>query len=188
MYNNLERYIALNISVTAESLNQITACFKPINVRKGDMLVLQGERCKRLYFVNSGCVRTYYTTKQGSEKTRLIALEGMIITAMSAFISGQPSFETVEAVEHSNLLYITHADFYKLVEELPEWRLFYLRLLELAYIYQNKRIGERTTQSARERYAILMKEQPQYILRLSNKILASYLDITQETLSRLKSE
>ena len=112
----------------------------------------------------------------------------MIATALSSFISQQPSFEFVDALEKSELLYISHSNFYGLVNEMPEWEKFYLKLLEFAYLYQNKKIEELVTLSAIKRYAILMKEHPIYIQRLSNKILASYLDITQETLSRLKSK
>jgi CRP/FNR family transcriptional regulator, anaerobic regulatory protein len=86
------------------------------------------------------------------------------------------------------LLYISHSNFYKLVDALPEWKKFYVKLLEFAYLYQNKKIEELVTLSAGERYAILMKEHPGYVQRLSNKVLASYLDVTQETLSRLKSK
>jgi CRP-like cAMP-binding protein len=112
----------------------------------------------------------------------------MIATSLTSFISQQPSFEFVDALENSELLYISRNNFYNLIKEIPEWERFYIKLLEFAYIYQNKRIEELVTLSAGERYDILMKEHPGYIQRLSNKILASYLDVTQETLSRLKSK
>lgn len=188
MYDNLKKYINLNIAISAETLGEITAYFNQQSIKKNTLLLSQGDACNKLYFVNKGCIRTYYITEQGHEKTRLIAFEGMVATSLSGFISRQPSFEFVDALEDCELLYITHADFYKLASGIPEWNQFYLKLLEFAYIYQNKKIEELVTLSAGERYAILMKEHPGYIQRLSNKILASYLDITQETLSRLKSK
>jgi CRP-like cAMP-binding protein len=112
----------------------------------------------------------------------------MVATSLSSFISRQPSFEFVDALENSELLYISHTNFDNLTKQFPEWEKFYLKLLEFGYLYQNKKIEELVTLSAGERFAILMKEQPSYIQRLSNKVLASYLDITQETLSRLKSK
>jgi len=188
MYLQLKRYINLNTTASEEKVNEIVNFFKPIVVKKNAMLQLHGEISNKLYFVNKGSIRTYYITEQGHEKTRLIAFEGMVATALTSFISRQPSFEFVDALEDCELLYITHADFYKLSATVPEWQSFYLKLLEFAYIYQNKKIEELVTLSAGERYAVLMKEHPGYIKRLSNKILASYLDITQETLSRLKSK
>jgi CRP-like cAMP-binding protein len=188
MHEQLKRYLSLNISITDGRLDEIAKQFKPLTVKRNTVLLSQGENCNRLYFVNKGCIRTYYITEQGHEKTRFIAFEGMIITSLSGFISQQPSFEFVGTLEDSELLCISHDKFYTLVNEFPEWRKFYLKLLELAYIYQNKKIEELVTLSAGERYESLMKEHPVYIQRLSNKILASYLDISQETLSRLKSK
>lgn len=188
MYSQLKRYINLNVTVSAERLDEIATFFKPLTVKKNTLLLSQGEICSKLYFVNKGCIRTYFITGQGDQKTRFVAFEGMVATSLSAFISRQPSFEFVDSLEDCELLYITYADFYKLVSTYGEWQKFYLCLLESAYIYQNKKIEERVTLSATERYAILMKEHPHFIQRLSNKVLASYLDVKQETLSRLKSK
>jgi CRP-like cAMP-binding protein len=188
MHQQLKRYLKLNISINDETLDEIVKNFSFITIKKNSILLSQGSTCNKLYFVNKGCIRTYYTTGQGQEKTRLIAFEGMIATSLSSFISQQPSFEFVEALENSELLYISRDKFYQLVDQYPEWKQFYVRLLEFAYLFQNKKIEELVTLSAGERYAILMKEHPNYIQRLSNKVLASYLDITQETLSRLKSK
>jgi CRP-like cAMP-binding protein len=188
MFEQLKRYLNLNISISEYKIEEIVNKFKPLTIKKNTILLSQGETCNKLYFVNTGCIRTYYITGQGHEKSRFIAVEGMIATALSSFISQQPSFEFVDALEKSELLYISHSNFYGLVNEMPEWEKFYLKLLEFAYLYQNKKIEELVTLSAIKRYAILMKEHPIYIQRLSNKILASYLDITQETLSRLKSK
>jgi CRP-like cAMP-binding protein len=188
MHALLKKYLHHNIPVDDKKLSEIVKCFKPITVKRNAILLSHGDTCNKLYFVNKGCIRTYYITEQGHEKTRFIAFEGMVATSLSGFISRRPSFEFVDTLEDCELLYITHTDFYKLAAEVPEWQSFYLKLLEFAYIYQNKKIEELVTLSAGERYAILMKEHPEYIRRLSNKILASYLDVTQETLSRLKSK
>jgi CRP-like cAMP-binding protein len=188
MRTQLKRYLHLNAIISNEKVDEILQYFKPLSAKRNTLLLSQGDTCNKLYFVNKGCIRSYYITKQGNEKTRFIAFEGMIATSLSGFISRESSFEFVDTLEDCELLYITHTDFYKLTATVPEWQAYYLKLLEFAYIYQNKKIEELVTLSAGERYAVLMKEHPGYIKRLSNKILASYLDITQETLSRLKSK
>jgi CRP-like cAMP-binding protein len=186
MHEQLKKYIQLNISISGDKLDGIVKYFKPLTIKKNTILLSRDETCNKLYFVNKGCIRTYYITGQGNEKTRFIAFEGMIATSLTSFISQQASFEFVDALENSELLYISRTTFYKLINDFPEWEKCYLRLLEFAYIYQNKKIEELVTLSAGERYAILVKDHPGYIQRLSNKVLASYLDVTQETLSRLK--
>jgi len=183
----LRKYLRQNLHGVDDIHEAVIALFKSITVKKGGVLLAYGETCDKLYFVNQGCARCYYLTEQGAEKSRLIAFEGMVITSLGSFISGRPSFEAVDVLENSELLYISRSNFYNLLQTCPEWQQFYSKLLEFAYLYQNKKIEELVTLSAGDRYALLLKESPHYIKRLSNKILASYLDITQETLSRLKS-
>lgn len=184
----LRAYLNAIININDTQADRIVSCFKPIKVKKSTILISAGETCWELFFVHSGCIRTYYLTKQGHEKTRYIAFENSIVGAIYSFISQQPSFEFVDALEQSVLYSISHKDFYQLTAEIPQWQKFYVTLLETAYLYQNKKIENRITVSAKERFEKLMAAKPLFVQRLSNKVLASYLDITQETLSRLKSK
>ncbi len=108
MHELLKKYLQLNISISDNTLDEIVRLFKPLTVKKNTILLSQGETCNKLYFVNEGCIRTYYITEQGHEKTRFIAFEGMIATSLTSFISQQPSFEFVDVLENSELLYISH--------------------------------------------------------------------------------
>jgi CRP-like cAMP-binding protein len=184
----LKYYLRKNTAIDDKQIDKIFSCFKPKTVKKNTILLSEGEVCKELYFVDSGCIRTFYITRQGHEKTRYVAFDNSIATSISSFISQQQSFEFVDTLENCELYSISHTDFYRLVSEIPDWAKFYRVLLETAYLYQNKKIESLVTLTAKQRYDKLMAERPFYIQRLSNKILASYLDITQETLSRLKSK
>jgi len=184
----LRHYLRTNTSVVDKEIDKIVTCFKPKTAKRNTILLSEGEICKELYFVQSGCIRTYYVTKQGHEKTRYVAFDNSIATSISSFISQRQSFESVDTLENSELLVISRRDFYQLVSDIPQWEQFYRTFLEMAYLYQNKMIENLVTLSAKQRYDKVMLETPFYFQRLSNKILASYLDITQETLSRLKSK
>lgn len=116
-----------------------------------------------------------------------MAFDNSIVTSISSFISQKRSFEFVETLENSKLFAINKEDFYKLVSAISLWGNFYRIFLEMAYLRQHKKIENRITLSTKQRYDRLMSEEPMYIQRLSNKILAYYLDITQETWSRLES-
>ena len=188
MTEKLKYYLRINTNIDENQIDKIISCFKLKTVKKNTILLSEGEICKELYFVHSGCIRTYYITKQGHEKTRYVAFDNSVATSISSFISQRQSFEFVDTLENSELLAISHKDFYQLVADIPQWEKFYRTLLEMAYLYQNKKIENLVTLSAKQRYEKLMTETPIYVQRLSNKILASYLDITQETLSRLKSK
>ena len=115
-------------------------------------------------------------------------LDNYIGTTLSSFISQKPSFESIQALEDTDLLTINHQDFYRLIKEIDNWKNFYVKILELAYSYQNRKIESLVTLTAKQRYDQLLNETPVFLQRLSNKVLASFLDIREETLSRLKSK
>jgi CRP-like cAMP-binding protein len=188
MHSLLKRYIQANLPVESHQLDNIVKLFKPKSVKRNAILIAAGDVCKELYFVNKGCIRTYYLNEDGKERTRYIAFNGIIGTALSSFISQKSSFEFVDALEDSELLCISNRDFYKLVDEMPEWADFYRKLLELAYVFQNEKIEKLVTLTAKQRYEDILANRPEYTQRLPNHILASYLNMSQETLSRLKSK
>lgn len=169
------------------ALSTVTMHFEKLVVPRGAQLLREGQICRRFYFVRSGCLRTYFLTKNGQEKTRLILPPSSIGTALSSFISQAPSIESIDALEDSELLAIDRDAFYSLVERVPAWSRFYQKILEMAYSFQNRRIETQVTLSAQERYQQFRSEHPELAARLSNRVLASYLDIAPETLSRLKS-
>ncbi|MGA9639336.1 Crp/Fnr family transcriptional regulator [Flavobacterium sp.] len=184
----LRYYLKSQSKLTDKEIDKIIDCFKITSVKANTILLSEGQTCKEFYFIHSGCVRTFYITKQGNEKTRYVAFENSMVSSLASFISKQPSFEFMDTLEDSVLYSIKYSDFFQLVSEIPEWEKFYRTLLETAYLYQNKKIENLVTVSAKIRYDKLMNENPMYVQRLSNRILASYLDIRQETLSRLKSK
>lgn len=186
--NNLKQLIQLFSGIGGDDLEQVLTCFKKKIVKKNEILVAAGDVAKEFYFINSGCIRTYFITKQGHEKTRYLMIEPSIGTALTSFISQKPSFEFVDALEETELLAISHHDFYRLAADIPQWKNFYLKIMEMAYSFQNRKIESLVTLSAKERYTQLLNENPKAVQRVSNKIIASYLGIKQETLSRLKSK
>lgn len=188
MREGLKRLIRHIVDIDDRQLDIITKEFKPMPVKQGALLLSAGDICSGFYYVHTGCLRAYFMTKDGHEKTRLVMPDCSIGTALTSFISQKPSFEFIDALENTELMVVNYTSFYRLIGEVPEWRNFYMKILEMAYIYQNKRIENLSVLSARQRYEKLLEESPSLVQKLSNKILASYLDIAQETLSRLKSK
>lgn len=187
MYEQLSDYINKRITVTAEELQYILSFFKPAKLDKNELAVRQGQVNKRSFFVNKGCLRIYFINEAGQDATRYIAFENNFATALVSFITGSASPEFIQAVEDTELLHISYDNFYHLLEKIPAWEQFYRIYLEKAYVNNTNRLMSFVTMDATARYQQLLTDNPDVIQRLPNKIVASYLNMSQETLSRLKS-
>ncbi|SEO82941.1 cAMP-binding domain of CRP or a regulatory subunit of cAMP-dependent protein kinases [Mucilaginibacter sp. OK283] len=188
MKETLARYIQKKVKISDEDLQFILSHFKPRTVKKKEILLHEGDLSNRMYFVVKGCLRIYFIKDVGTEVTRRIIFENDASSSMVSFITQNRSKEYIEAVMDSELLYMDRKDFYHLVETLPIWEKFYRHQLEYAYVINTNRLMSFITNDATERYLLLLKENPEIIKRLPNRLVANYLNITQEGLSRLKSK
>jgi CRP-like cAMP-binding protein len=188
IHQELALYLYKNIQINGGDLDQILSCFQSIKVRKNEILLEEGKVSQYNYFVKKGCLRIFYINPEGKERTRYIAFENQFATALVSFITKEPAQETIQAVEDSELLMISHQDFRKLMDAVPAWKDFYNLYLEKAYVNSSKRLLSFSTLDAGERYQQLFQINPDIVKRLPNKIVASYINISQETLSRIKSK
>ncbi|TGN24246.1 Crp/Fnr family transcriptional regulator [Empedobacter tilapiae] len=179
-------YIKSKISITDEDIVNILSYFRPLKLKKNELLLTHGQSSQRTYFVTKGCLRIFFINEDGQDSTRYFAFENQFATALVSFITSEPSEEYLQAVEDSEVYYITHKDFYHLLEIVPQWEKFYRIYLEIAYVTNTKRLMSFLIQDALEKYRQLLDENPTIVQRLSNKMVASYLNISQATLSRLK--
>jgi len=181
-------YIRSKIYVTEDEMATILSCFRPIKIKKNELLLTNGQSSQRTFFVVKGCLRIFFINEEGQDSTRYFAFENQFATALVSFITSEPSEEFIQAVEDSEVYYITHKKFYHLLDIVPQWEKFYRIYLEIAYVTNTKRLMSFLIQDALEKYRQLLGENPIVARRLSNKMVASYLNISQETLSRLKSK
>lgn len=187
MIEILTAFLTTHCLLKEEELAVALRYFKRRKVEKNTLLLFKGAICSQLYFVNKGILRTYFITKNSTEKTRFIAFEGSVITALASFITQTPSLEYIEVLESGEIWSINHHDFFLLKETLPNWSIFYTKVLESAYVFQSNKIAHLMTLTAKERFENVLSQNPQFLTRLPNSVFASYLDISQETLSRIKS-
>ena len=188
IYEQLEQYVNSKIDVNRQEMDTIISYFKPASPKKNELLVTHGQTSQRTFFVGKGCLRIFFINEDGQDATRYFAFENQFATALVSFITGQPSLEFIQAVEKSELLVITQKDFYHLLNIVPQWEKFYRSYLEKAYVNNTNRLMSFVTLDAVKRYKELLEQNPIVVRRLPNKIVASYLNISQETLSRLKSK
>lgn len=187
-HGELTSFLKKNIDLSDDDLKIILSYFKIIKKSKNDILLSHGKISQYSYFVKKGCLRIFFINDEGKDVTRYIAFENQFATALVSFITNEPAEEIIQAIENSELLYISHDDFRYLMTIIPKWKDFYNIYLEKAYVNNSKRLMSFTTLDASERYDQLFKINPNIVKRLPNKIVASYINISQETLSRIKSK
>jgi CRP-like cAMP-binding protein len=186
MHEILRNSLSDSISLTEEQWAFVFKHFKPKITKRNEVLLEKGKTSQYIYFVVKGCIRIFLISDDGQESTRILIFEGMFGTAFPSFVLRQPSAAAIQSVEASEILMISYDDFQTLLREVPGWEKMYRLTLEKGYIESILRIESLISMDAKERYNILMASNPKLILRLPNKIVADYLGISQETLSRLK--
>ena len=174
------------VPLTDEQLEVILGYFHPFSAGKDAYLMREGEVSQHMNFVLSGCLRIFFINDAGQEATRHLAFEGQYATGLASFITGSPAFEFMQALEDTELLRIERNDFYYLLNLIPIWERFYRYYLEDAYMNNLRIFRREITKDAKERYKELLARNPDVISRLPNKIVASYLNMKPETLSRMK--
>ena len=188
MYAQLQEFIRNRSFIEEDLLNEICGYFKLIKTKRNQILLDQNEVCKNYYFINKGCIRLFTFAKDGSENSRYFAFENTFATALPSFIDQNPAEEYLQTIERSELLVISRADFYQLVDNYPQFAKIYLEKLEEGFITAQKRIYGFQGFDALEKVKWVIKDQPQLLLRVSNKMAASFLGISPSTLSRMKSK
>lgn len=172
------------------NLDQLITCFKSIietkQYPKNQIIHRSQTICHYLYFVQSGVVRAFYY-QDGKDVTAHIAIDQGAITAIDSFIQRSPSKYTIELLEDSTLMRISRSDLDRFLHENPQNERAVRLFLEAAYIDLAERIEDMLFHSAQERYERLIEQNPTVIQRVSLGHIASYLGITQETLSRVRA-
>jgi CRP-like cAMP-binding protein len=188
VYRQLEQYFKTRTDIDEKTLSYISAFFKLKKTKRNEFLLKEGEVCKHYYFVNKGCLRLFTINQEGEEGTRYFAFEGAFGTALPSLINQKPAFEFVQTIENSELLVINRDDYFHLVETVPQFGFIYRQILELAFIQAQERIYGFQGMEALEKVRWIMTNQPRLLTRISNKMVASYLGLTPQTLSRIKSK
>jgi CRP-like cAMP-binding protein len=168
--------------------DQIISRSEQIKVKRRSLLLQEGQTSKTIYFIVKGSVRVYYLTKDGTEHTTWLLLENELLISVYSFFKGKPSFEYIEANEDCELiaLHREHLDY--LYKHFMEFNLIGRKLTEAYYIRNEEQANSLRTLGAKARYQELETSNPVLLQRFPLGHIASYLGITQETLSRIRKQ
>ena len=188
MYDQLARSIAEKVTLTAAEFELCKTFFIPKKIRKKQTLLLEGDICTYNAFIEKGILRSYTIDEKGNEHSVQFAFEGWWITDLSSFLLGQTSTYTIEALEDSELLLLTSSAREELMDVLPKFERYQRLLLQNAYIALQTRINAALNDSAEEKYVKLSIAYPEVVARVPQHMIASYLGLTPETLSRVRKQ
>lgn len=189
MFDEIKRYFA-NHSVTLNDTQTQIIDKRLIrkDFSKNEIILRQGDQCKYTFFIAKGLMRAYTINENGKEHILQFAPENWFISDRSSVLFNDPSSQSIEAVEDTQAILFESEVFDKLAELSSEFRHFNLFLLHNHIRHLQKRINQLLSASAEERYMDFIKMYPNILLRVPQWMIASYLGITPESLSRVRKD
>jgi CRP-like cAMP-binding protein len=171
-----------------EVLKEVLGHFQHLEYPKNYFLLKPGKICQHLWFMTNGAVRSFYTNEQGKELNTWFSLDAQIITDTTSFVKQEPALESIQLSEDSELYAIERSSIVNLLQKHHIFALWYIKLFEVHYISQiEDRMTDLQFLDAKQRYQKLLRLYPDITNRISLGNIASYLNITQETLSRIRA-
>lgn len=153
---------------------------------KNDIIQDIGGRCKTVYFVKDGCARIFYY-KDGNDITEHFSFENELIIRAESLFTGRPTSKGIQAIDKSTVLSIDSESLFQLYDQHHGIERLFRLLFEKEYVNTVKRIESLQFKSAKERYAELL-ETTDYVQKIPLKYIATYLGITQVSLSRIRAD
>ncbi len=187
MYDLILKNISRFITLTPEEEQYFTSLLKIKKLRKKQYLLQEGEINRYDYFVNKGCLRTYTIDEKGLEHIVQFSIEDWWAGDMYSFLTQTPARYTIDALEDTELLCLEKNALEELYVKIPKFERFFRHLLQNAFVSLQERITANLSQTADERYCNFINKYPLMEKRLPLKQIASYLGITPESLSRIRS-
>ena len=186
MIEILFKHIEQKVNLSPAEKEMIGTFFVGKRLRKKQYLLQEGEVCRHLCFVADGLLRTYNVDEKGDEHMSVFGWEGWWISDFNSFLSLEPAVFNIDAIEDSSLLMISRADYEKLTLQVPIMDRYFRILFQNSLVTKERRLMSSITHTAAQKYIQLLGSNPEIIARIPQNMVASYLGIAPETLSRNK--
>jgi CRP/FNR family transcriptional regulator len=183
--NSISKYIKLS----SEEENLIDTFWAEKTLQKGDYLLRNGETCGTDNFVVNGTLKAFYINPEtGKEEILYFAIENWWATDIESFQKQSPSIYNIQAIEHTTLLQIRYDSFQEMLKQIPKLERFFRIILENYLGSLQRRIILNNILDAEQRYLDFLKNYPKISEKVPNYLIASYLGITAEFLSRIRKK
>ncbi|MBL1221070.1 Crp/Fnr family transcriptional regulator [Chryseobacterium sp. L7] len=188
MFDILLAHIQNKIDLSEQQKNDIQSFFTLKKLRKKQYLLQEGDICKCLSFVNSGLLKSYVLDEKGNEKINMFAFEGWWISDFNSFINQEKAVLNIDAVEETEILMITLEDYEKMMLEIPVMDRYFRILYQNSLVTKDYRLMASNSFTAEEKYMQFAQKNPEVIKRVPHNLIASYLGLAPETVSRIRKK
>ncbi|WP_217642164.1 Crp/Fnr family transcriptional regulator [Neolewinella agarilytica] len=174
------------MDLSKADLDLIDSRLEKVSYRKGDIILKVGEEVPYQYYVEDGCLRTFFQDKKGKGHTLQFAVNDWWISDYTAFINSRKAIMNIECIQDATVYRMTYQQLESIYRDVPQVESFFRRKLERAFASFQNRILSTMADSAQERYLLFLKAYPEVDRSVKNYHIASYLGIATETLSRIR--
>lgn len=175
------------VNLSEEEEEVIKQYLTPKKLRKKQYLLQEGDVCKHIAFVEKGALKAYVVDDAGAESIIQFALEGWVISDLYSFLTGEPATYNIDALENAELVLISKSAHEELLKKLPKYETYIRLQITGAYIALQKRLTSIISLPLEERYKNFLAVYPNIAQRVPQHMIASYMGLTPETLSRVRS-
>src|SRR5690349_9512967 len=188
MFTALKQHIKKYIRFNDEDFSNIFDFFQHIQLKKKENLLVEGKVCHANYFVVQGCLRLFFINEKGVEQTIQFAIESWWLSDYTSFEKQQPATFYLQAVEKSNVLALTYNKQEEMLQQFPQMERYFRLMHQRANAAAQFRIKGLYNLSGEERYHLFNKRYPEFVQRVPQYLLASFLGFTPEYLSEIRSK
>ncbi len=187
MYEQFFRKFNEKVSLTADEQDFVKQYLTPKKLRKKQYLLQEGDVCKSICVVEKGALKAYVLDETGEEHITAFALEGWTMGDLYSFIKQEPATLNIDALEDCELVLISKSAHDELLQKMPKYETYFRILITDAYMALQKRMTSVISLTLEERYKAVSQMYPNLIQRVPQHMIASFMGLSPETLSRVRS-
>lgn len=188
MFDILISHIQNKVNLTEQEKIDLQTFFSVKKLKKKEFLLQEGEVCKCLSFVSKGLLKSYFNDEKGGQNINMFAFEGWWISDFKSFINQEKAVLNIDAVEETELLMLTLEDYDRLMLEIPVMDRYFRILYQNSLVTKDYRLIASNSYTAEEKYLQLAQKNPEMIKRIPHNLIASFLGLAPETVSRIRKK
>lgn len=184
--SNFKKFIQESISINDEDFNVLLDLIKIKKIKKREFILHQNSVCNEVSYISKGLLRNYYL-KDGNEINTCFCMENSIALSLDSLLNRSSSKESIQAIEDSIIISLSYNNLMKLYAIDTKWESLSRLLTEKECLRLSKKAEANSFETAKSKYYNLLKNEPEIIQRVPVQFIASYIGISRETISRIRS-